>query len=446
VLDFKFGAFVAQVPVTTQTPTDPKHAPAPSAHQKVPRVEVYWTTVTYKTVAVYIILLAAIIFSALYLIIPDWYSVAYHKVSSAINSSDTEGVSITSTQAKFVNLDGKVQVKKVNSVQWVDADYRTTLDKGDLVQTINDAVARIYFADGTTYTVKSDTLVTVEENNVQRDRSNTAVRINTGSVDLATPNFSSPDSKAAVNVEDTSASLRQNSRATVKTDPDKKESEIVVSSGTAEVQRGQEKVELAQWQKVNIPTGGPITKSDVLAPPDLSAPRNLEPLIVEDPKTAPIRFEWKPVPDAVSYTIRVSTTAMFTKMVKESKVSGTSTEITGLDGGDYFWNVTAVDAKKQSSEVSETFKFTLVAQGKTQEMVLEITATQLHGHVAEIIGRTEPGAALIVNGQPVPNIAPDGSFRHFTEPLSPGEHTIVVIGQNRRGGTAKQQVSIVVPR
>jgi hypothetical protein len=446
VLNFKFGAFVAQALVTTQTPTDPKRAQAPHAQQKVPRVEVYWTAVTYKTVAVYIILLAAIIFSALYLAVPDWYSVAYRKVSNAIASSDSESVTLTSTQAKFVNLDGKVQVKKVNSVQWVDADYRTTLDKGDLVQTINDGVARIYFADGTTYTVKSDTLVTVEENNVQRDRSNTAVRINTGSVDLATPNFASPDSKAAVNVEDTSAQLRQNSRATVKTDPDKKESEIVVSSGTAEVQRGQEKVELTQWQKVNIPTGGPITKSDVLAPPDLSAPRNLEPLIVENPKTTPIRFEWKAVPDAVSYTIRVSATAMFTKVVKEAKVSGSSTEITGLDAGDYFWNVTAVDAKKQASEVSETFKFTLVAQGKTQEMVLEIVATQLHGHVAEIIGRTEPGAALIVNGQPVPNIAPDGSFRHFTEPLTPGEHTIVVIGQNRRGGTAKQQVSIVVPR
>jgi hypothetical protein len=446
VLDFKFGAFVAQVLVTTQTPTDPKRAPAAHAAQKVPRVEVYWTAVTYKTVALYIVLLAAIIFSALYLMVPDWYSVAYRKVSSAINSSDTESVSISSTQAKFVNLDGKVQVKKVNSVQWVDADYRTTLDKGDLVQTINDGVARIYFADGTTYTVKSDTLVTVEENNVQRDRSNTAVRINTGSVDLATPNFASPDSKAAVNVEDSSAQLRQNSRATVKTDPDKKESEIVVSSGSAEVQRGQEKVELTQWQKVNIPTGGPITKSDVLAPPDLSSPRNLEPLIVENPKTTPIRFEWKAIPEAVSYTIRVSATAMFTKVVKEAKVSGSSTEITGLDAGDYFWNVTAVDAKKQSSEVSETFKFTLVAQGKTQEMLLEISATQLHGHVAEIIGRTEPGAALIVNGQPVPNIAPDGSFRHFTEPLTPGEHTIVVIGQNRRGGTAKQQISIVVPR
>ena len=42
---------------------------------------------------------------------------------------------ITARQARFVNLDGKVQVKKVNSVQWVNADYQLTLDKGDLIQT-----------------------------------------------------------------------------------------------------------------------------------------------------------------------------------------------------------------------------------------------------------------------------------------------------------------------
>jgi len=66
--------------------------------------------------------------------------------------------------------------------------------------------------------------------------------------------------------------------------------------------------------------------------------------------------------------------------------------------------------------------------------------------VAEISGRTEPGAVLIVNAQPVANIAPDGNFRYFTEALEPGEHTIVIIGQNRRGGTATRQVTIVVPK
>jgi hypothetical protein len=232
----------------------------------------------------------------------------------------------------------------------------------------------------------------------------------------------------------------------VKADPETKENEIVMARGSAEVQRGSERIELAQFQKATLPKGGPITKTDVLAPPEPIEPLNLAPIIGENPKQTSIHFAWKPVQDAVSYTLRISTTTMFTKAIKQSTVSGTGVDISGLDAGDYFWNVVATDAKKQSSEVSDTFKFTLVAQGKTQEMVLEIQDTQLHGRVAEIIGHTEPGAALIVNGQTVPGITPDGSFRYFTDPLTPGEHTIVVIGQNRRGGTAKQQVSIVVPR
>jgi hypothetical protein len=447
VLDSKIGAIGAPKLVPTQTPIESKRSTDPAGHQKINRVEVYWTAVTYKTVAMYILLGAAIIFGALYIAIPNWYSATFHKISTAIDNNDNENIAINQTQAKFVNLDGKVLVKKVDSVQWVEADFHTTLDKGDLVQTGAEGVARITFGDGTFYVVKSDTLITVEENSMASNKpTSVAVRINTGSVDLATPDWASPDSKATVSVEDSTAQLHSNSRAAVKADPDKKETEIVMARGSADVQRGPERIELAQYQKATLPVGGPITKTDVLAPPDLVEPLNLAPIVGENPKTTSIHFEWKPVQDAVSYTLRISTTSMFTKAVKTATVSSTSVEINGLDAGDYFWNVSAMDQKKRASEVSDTFKFTLVAQGKTQEMMLEIDSTQLHGRVVEIIGRTEPGAALIINGQPVPNIAPDGNFRHFTEPLTPGEHTIVVIGQNRRGGTNNKQVSIVVPR
>jgi len=436
--------------VSTQTPIEPRRPvsapPAPPAPPKIHRVEVYWHAVTYKTVAIYVALIFVIIIAGLYVAKPNWTEIVTKKVSDAIGNPEAENAPITMTQAKFVNLDGRVQVKKVNSVTWVDADYHTQLDKGDLIQTGGDGAARITFADGTEYTIKSETMVTVEENNVTRDRSNTAVRINTGSVDLATSKFSSPDSSAAVSVEDATAYMKQNSRASVKNDPKENEHEITVSTGAAEVQRGNEKIELTQWEKASFPAGGTIQKSNVLAPPGLVAPLNLAPIISETPRSAQVRFEWQPVEDAVGYTLRISTTTMFTKLVKELKVTGTSAEVTGLDAGDYFWNVTASNAKKETSEFSETFKFSLVAQGREQGMMLQIEAPQIHGRVAEIIGKTEPGAALIINGQPVANMSPDGTFRHFTEPLEPGQHTIVVIGSNRRGGTAKQEVSIVVPR
>jgi hypothetical protein len=432
--------------MNTLTPTEPKVTPP--QQQKIPRVEVYWKAVTYKTVIIYILLLLALVGGAVYLAKPDLYNVVINKIDKAVSNPDAEPVGGDQKHAKFVNLDGKVEVKKVNSVQWVEADFRTSLDKGDQIKTGSDGMARVTFADGTTYTVKPDAMVTVEENSTESNRpTSVAMRINTGEVNLATPHYSSPDSKAAVSAEDATAELHSNSRAAVKADPEKKESEIVVSSGSAQVQRGQERIDLAQWEKATISSGVPIQKSNVLAPPDLVEPLNLAPIIAENPKISPVHFSWKPVPDAVSYTLRISTTAMFTKTVKEAIVKGgTAADVVGLDPGDYFWTVMAQDGKKQTSEVSEIFKFTLVAQAKSQPMVLEVDSTQLHGRVAEIVGRTEPGAAIIINGQPVPNIAPDGTFRHFTEALDPGQHTISIIGSNRRGGTAMKQVSIVVPK
>ena len=431
--------------MTTQAPIDPKHS---QAHQKVPRVEVYWKAVTYKTVIGYSLLAIAIIGGGVYLAKPDLYPRTIQWIDGRVSGPETDEVSADQKRAKFVNLDGKVEVKKFNSVQWVDADYRTTLDKGDQIKTGPEGDARITFADGTTYTMKPDALVTVEENNTQANMpSSSAIGITTGTVDFSTPTWTLSEHKAEVRVEDTRAQLGSNSRGIVKADQENKSSEIVVSSGTAVVQRGQEKIDLAQYEKATIPNTGAIQKTNVLAPPDLVAPLNLAPIIAENPKTSPVHFEWKPVTEAVSYTLRISTTAMFTKMVKEpTTTKGTGVDIIGLDPGDYFWNVTATDGKKQTSEVGEIFKFTLVAQGKSQDMVLEISGTQLHGRVAEIFGRTEPGAALIINGQPVPNIAPDGTFRHFTEALEPGQHTISIIGSNRRGGTAIKQVPIVVPK
>lgn len=414
-----------------------------SQGNKVPRVEVYWHAVSYKTVAMALILFVALIFVSVYFVFPNVYAYVVKKVTEA-GKPDPDPVTNGDSKIKFVNLDGKVQVKKVNSVRWVDADFHTVLDKGDLIQTGPDGLARITFADSTAYVVKQDTLVTVEENNVTRDQTTTAVHINTGQVDLSTA--SSPTSQAKVSGEDFTAQVRPNSRASVKSDPKAGESEITVTGGSAQVQHGDSKTELNSYQRATIAGSGPIQKSDVLAPPELSEPRNLAPILSENPKTASIHFEWKPVPDAVTYTLRISTTTMFTKLAREVRVSGTSADVAGLDAGDYFWDVIATDSKKQTSTPSEPYKFALFAQGKAQEMALEISSTSLHGRVAEISGRTEPGAALIINGQPVANISSDGNFRYFTEALEPGEHTIVIVGQNRRGGTAKREVSIVVPK
>ena len=107
--------------------------------------------------------------------------------------ASTIGERPSQNQARFVNLDGKVEVKKVDSVNWETADYHTTLDRGDLIRTSSDGAARINFVDGTTYTIKNDSFVTVEENSIDRDKSTSVgVHISSGAVDLATGTWESP--------------------------------------------------------------------------------------------------------------------------------------------------------------------------------------------------------------------------------------------------------------
>jgi len=413
---------------------------------RIPRVEVYWHAISYRSIVLYSSLILVIVCAIFYLVHPEAYTAVGEKFLKEFGATPESVVAPVPNQARFVNLDGKVEVKKFNSVSWANADYHTTLDKGDLVRTGGDGAARITFVDGTTYTVKNDSFVTVEENAIDNDRATSvAVHISSGAVDLATGSWESPRSKAEVSFANARASLQENTHAAVESDPKTSQNQITVSAGAAKMQVGDQQVDIGKWERVSFAGSGPVTKTMVLAPPDLMSPVNLEPLIEPDPKHATVHFAWAGVADAVSYDLRVSTNAMFTRVVAEKNTTGISADVTGLEPGDYFWSVTATDAKKRDSAASDPFKFTLVAQGKGEQMLLEVDAPEIHGSIVEVTGRTDPGAALIIDGESVVDIQSDGKFRYFTQSLTRGSHEIVITGQNRRGGTAVKRVPIVIP-
>jgi hypothetical protein len=421
--------------------------PGSLKHGKGPSIEVQWMTITYRTVVLYALLGIVIICAGVYVARPDWLNRTMDRVSHSLGAAPTNAGALAQNQARFVNLDGKVEIKRANSVTWENADYRSTLDRGDLIRTGDDGAARLTFVDGTTYTIKSNSFVTVEQNYIDRDQTTSVgVHISSGAVDLATGTWPSARSRAEVSFANARASLNQNSRAAVRTDPVSSENQITVSSGSADMQVGNQHVAIGEWERVTYnASSGSVAKTTVLAPPTLTAPLNLQPLIEEDPKKTAVHFAWSAIPDAVSYSLRVSTNSMFTRIASEKVVTGTSADLSGFDPGDYFWSVTAIDGHKKESAPSDAFKFTLINQSKSEEMLLEVDDTELHGSVVELVGRTEPSAALIINGEAVADIRTDGHFRYFTQPLTRGSHEIVVTGQNRRGGTAIKRVSIVIP-
>src|SRR5881227_4077946 len=136
-----------------------------------------------------------------------------------------------SQQAHITALDGTVRVKKASSNSWVNADYSVPLEKGDVIQTGPEGMAKIVFGDGTNYTVKQDSLIVIEENSAnEQQQTSVAIAVSTGTVDLATATYMQ-GSKSQVIVAGATASLAPNSAAMVHNDPHADRHEIMVTKG-----------------------------------------------------------------------------------------------------------------------------------------------------------------------------------------------------------------------
>src|SRR5258708_14070 len=158
----------------------------------------------------------------------------------------------TSQQAHITALDGTVRVKKASSNSWARADYSVPLEKGDVIQTGSEGMAKIVFNDGTNYTVKQDSLIVIEENSAnERQQTKVAVSVNTGTVDLATGTYVQ-GSKSEVIMDGATASLAPESAARVSKDPKSNRDEMLITKGAGTVERNGQTLQLSDWEKATF--------------------------------------------------------------------------------------------------------------------------------------------------------------------------------------------------
>ncbi|OFV93721.1 MAG: hypothetical protein A3F68_11395 [Acidobacteria bacterium RIFCSPLOWO2_12_FULL_54_10] len=403
-----------------------------------------WHTVKYRSVIIWSISSILIVTTILLVIFPQWRTTLFNFVFNRGGDQSVES-SGSGRQARFTNIDGGVRVRKAREVGWVAADFTISLDKGDMIQTSKDGVARVAFADGTLYVVKPDTLIVIEENAVPEDHtaSRVAVQVTSGEVDLST----SPDAgESVVLFADAEAQINRQSRALVSNNPESNTRQITVSRGNAQLRRGDEQVDLAEYERATFAgPGSPTEKRKIVAPPLLLTPPNMAPVAVRDDKGAEVEFTWSPVSNADSYRLLISRSPIFATVLLDRRMQTTSVRIPSLVPGDYYWSVSSVDTKRKESQESEPNQFSVVRQENEGELLLVAERYVQHGKVIEVIGRTEPGATVMVNNQQVFNVAPDGSFKHFTPPLpNSGQNLITITAQNRQGKVATLRKTIVV--
>ena len=429
------------------------------ADNRKPGVHVAWVNVTYTSVLLAVVAVVLAIAVLLHFAFPEATNAGMkaanqftmgllEKVASSSSDSAADHALVAGAQqAHFTNLDGTVRVKKANSSTWVKADYGLPLDKGDVVQTASEGLAKVVFSDGTNYTVKQDSLIVIEENSANdHQQTNVAVNVSTGTVDLATGTYMQ-GSKSQVIVAGATASLAPESAAQVHNDPKTDQHEILLKKGTGEIQRNGETVQLADWEKVSFQADSPrMARLKEVGPPTPISPANMAPIFAQSGQERTVEFSWTKMANAVGYRLRVSKNPYFSSVVVDQRVDKTETKVPSLSEGAYYWEIQSYDQDGKESVESEKNRFTILPRGKNPQsvMTLDIEPFIQHGHVLEVRGKTEPDARVMVNGREVPLIGADGSFRYFTPPLANGEGVITVTAQNANGGVNTQQKKILI--
>ena len=227
-----------------------------------PGIHVAWKTVTYRSVALGILFAVILLLVGMNFAFPQFTQKSVRSVTSlgskllemvAGAGGTAKAGSVSSQQAHITALDGSVRVKKASSNSWLTADYNVPLEKGDVVQTGSEGMAKIVFNDGTNYTVKQDSLIVIEENSANdQQQTNVSVAVSTGTVDLSTATYVQ-GSKSQVTVAGATASLAPDSAAMVRNDPKADQHEILLKKGTGEITRNGETVHLPDWEKVGLP-------------------------------------------------------------------------------------------------------------------------------------------------------------------------------------------------
>lgn len=422
-----------------------------------PGIYVAWKTVTYRSVLM-ALLGAALIFAALMHLAFPQFTDSTVKAAARLSTGLLEKVAglapplkgpsaAVSQQAHFTALDGTIRVRKGNGNSWINADYSVPLEKGDVVQTGAEGMAKIVFNDGTNYTVKQDSLIVIEENSAnEQQQTNVAVAVTTGTVDLTTATYVQ-GSKSQVIVAGAKASLAPDSSARVHNDPKADQHEILVKRGSTDVERNGEVVRLSNWEKVNFQSGSKtMERGKEIGPPTPIAPGNMMPVFINPgEKSKEVEFSWTPMANAVGYRLRISHNPYFSSLLLDRKVESANVVVTGLASGAYYWSIVSYDAGGKESVESEKNRFTIIARSKEKvELSLELNPFVQHGHVIEVTGNTEAGARVMVNGREVPIVGDDGSFHYFTPPLPNGENLITVTAQNSKGGVNTRQEKVVI--
>jgi hypothetical protein len=364
----------------------------------------------------------------------------YHTTRDNLSSLDQVG----RKSARFIQIEGRVRLKRANETEFHEAKDDMTLEAGDTIQTLADSVARVQFVDGSSYTIRPDTTLVIKDNSLNADRSTRVqVAVGVGRINLATGEQAAGSSNV-VQTDTASASIGSQTEASVTADGKGEKTEIRIARGSAKINTPSgQSYDARANERFEIATSGQVRREMMMPVPELTVPENQRLLRVAAGKPGQVSFNWNGVPQAKSYRIEVATSAYFgdTVVATRDHLGSTSAIFDNLQPGIYYWRVRANSEKEGAGQFSEPFKFSLVSGAAGHPLSISVTKqTPLGGDVYKIEGKSEPGTRVKV-GETVARVSPDGSFSALIT-LSGGRREVVIEAEDQDGNTGQKRLRL----
>jgi hypothetical protein len=401
-----------------------------------------WFTVSYRSI--YITL-------AVILLVGGAGGYYYWKRAQPVSPSPGDRVATAAaTSARVQALDGSVQVKRSGVLEWVTARRDMVLNEGDLVRTGAGATAEIHFFNGTTFHMRAESLITIEEatEDPRSKSQRVTAALQSGVVNFQTAAGGSSDSATtiATPVSRTVAGVDAEGNITANQAGDSVK--LFRGAATTETRSG-ERIALKPNEGVSVSTEG--RAGPVVSLPDapvLQAPPHDTEISYLDPSAATTLLAWRAVPGAARYHVMVDFSASFARPIWErTDWRQNSMELRGLEVGKYYWRVASVNANGVTGNFSEFARFAVTkpagGSASAAPPALNIESLEPSGNILHLKGRTEPGASLTVNGQRV-DVQVDGAFNEWLTLDKGGKQTIVIRATSVSGGVNEQTRPVVV--
>ena len=342
-------------------------------------------------------------------------------------------------EALLSDRNGQVEGQRPQDLSWRDLQLRQILIEEEKVRTLSSSTAQITFRDASRLRLSANSNAII-----QRLRYDPLKRKEEAKVSLIEGDFyallADKTTRTSFNVEIPRVNANIDSGSFWVSNDTTGAKFTNYDVGAVEVSALGKTVTLGPNEGTIVTPGStPRDKLAVLGATALTEPRDEATVY----RTAP-QLSWAAVGSAAGYWIEIASDQTFGRMVvSKFGLDQPRFDAPTLQPGEYFWRVVALDSFGLPGARSTTWRFKVTIDNTPP--FLSITAPErdaiLRDPSVRVVGESEPGARVMLQGQPV-EVQTDGRFE-ATITATAGANTITVVATDPAGNETRSERSFV---